>query len=49
MILLYRQAADARDEDAGFSLGEQDLLDWMEANGKKPGDRMTEFFYGEAR
>jgi len=48
-MLLYRQAAAAREENVGWSLGELDLLDWMEANGKKPGDRMTEFFYGEER
>ena len=44
LILMWRQVAMSRGEEIGMNMGDLDLIDWMERNGKKPGDDMSAFF-----
>lgn len=44
LILMWRQVAMSHGESIGMGMGDLDLIDWMERNGKKPGDDMSGFF-----
>ncbi len=45
MMLLFRQTARRHGVELGWSLGEMDLIEWMERENVKPGSpRMKEFF-----
>lgn len=44
LLMLLRQPGPDRATGTGITCADMDLFDWMDANGKKPGDDLSEYY-----